>query len=161
VAASPFLAFAVAVHRTAAGLASAHHIPERACAGPPVPVFDAAQLADFLRAPLRRLFLAELLTSFARVASGSYWVRTDRGWHPKRFSELDPVRLAGLADAVSQAERPGIYRRLGDVALFLASVAPDYPHGTRDHENSSGSGHGRFFVIMGRLACATGSAWRR
>jgi hypothetical protein len=126
VAASPFLAFAVAVHRTAAELALANYIPERASAGQRVPVFDAAQLSDFLRAPLRRLFLAELLTSFARVASGSYRVRTDRGWRLQRFSELDPVRLAGLADAVPEAERPGIYRRLGDVALFLAGVFPDY-----------------------------------
>ena len=44
----------------------------------------------------------------------------------QRFSELDPVRLAGLLEAVPQAERPGVYRRLGDVTLFLAGVFPDY-----------------------------------
>jgi hypothetical protein len=126
VAVSPFLAFAVAVHRAAAELASASYVPERAGQGQRVPVFDVAQLSDFLQAPLRRLFLAELLASFSRVASGSYWVRTERGWRPKRFSELDPVRLAGLADALPAAERPGVYRRLGDVALFLAGVFPDY-----------------------------------
>jgi hypothetical protein len=36
------------------------------------------------------------------------------------------VRLAGLAEAVPQAERPGVYRRLGDVTLFLTGVFPDY-----------------------------------
>ena len=44
----------------------------------------------------------------------------------RRFSELDPVRLAGLLEAVPQAERPGVYRRLGDVTLFLTGVFPDY-----------------------------------
>src|SRR5690348_10230268 len=33
---------------------------------------------------------------------------------------------AGLLEAVPQAERPGVYRRLGDVTLFLTGVFPDY-----------------------------------
>ena len=36
------------------------------------------------------------------------------------------MRLAGLLDAVPQAERPGVYRRLGDATLFLTGVFPDY-----------------------------------
>ena len=36
------------------------------------------------------------------------------------------MRLAGLLEAVPQAERPGLYRRLGDVTLFLTGVFPDY-----------------------------------
>ena len=36
------------------------------------------------------------------------------------------MRLAALLDAVPEAERPGVYRRLGDVTLFLAGVFPDY-----------------------------------
>ncbi len=36
------------------------------------------------------------------------------------------MRLAGLLDAVPEAERPGVYRRLGDVSLFLTGVFPDY-----------------------------------
>jgi len=36
------------------------------------------------------------------------------------------VRLAGLLEAVPRAERPGVYRRLGDVTLFLTGVFPDY-----------------------------------
>jgi hypothetical protein len=53
-------------------------------------------------------------------------VATRRGWRRQRFSELDPVRLAGLLEVVSDAERPGILRRLGDLALFLTGVFPDY-----------------------------------
>ena len=127
VPASPFLTFAVAVHRSATELASAGHVPERTGLRQRVPLFDAPALREFLGSPARRLFLAELLASFTRVASGRYRVRGGGGrMRTRRFSELDPVRLAGLLDDVPEAERPGVYRRLGDVSLFLAGVFPDY-----------------------------------
>ena len=123
---SPFLTFATAVHRSAAELTRTSYLTERAGARDRVPVFDGPELAAFLERAERRLFLAELLASFARVASGQYAVRTARGWRTRRYSELDPVRLAGLVESVPSAERPGAYRRLGDVALFLSGVFPDY-----------------------------------
>ena len=124
---SPFLTFAVAVHRAAAELESLGHVAERTGPRQRVPLFDAPALRDFLGSPARRLFLAELLASFTRVASGRYRVRGGSGRvRTRRFSELDPVRLAGLLDDVPEAERPGVYRRLGDVSLFLAGVFPDY-----------------------------------
>jgi len=126
VTASPFLVFAVFVQRAAADLASMDHVAERTGPRQRVPLFDAPALRDFLGAPARRLFLAELLASFTRVASGRYRVRSGGQVRTRRFSELDPVRMAGLLDAVPQAERPGVYRRLGDVALFLTGVFPDY-----------------------------------
>src|SRR5215510_13784026 len=126
VPASPFLVFAVSVQRAAAELASAGHVPERTGPRQRVPLFDAPALRDFLAAPARRLFLAELLASFTRVASGRYRSRVGGRLRTRRFSELDPVRLAGLLEAVPRAERPGVYRRLGDVTLFLTGVFPDY-----------------------------------
>jgi len=122
---SPFLAFATAVHRTAAELGHTSYLTERADQGK-VPVFDGPELAEFLEPPPRRLFLAELLASFAKVASGRYVVRTRRGLRFRRYSELDLVRLAGVLESLPPAERPGALRRLGDVALFLAGVFPDY-----------------------------------
>ena len=126
VSASPFLVFALLVHRAVAELASVDHVPERTGLRQRVPLFDAPALREFLAEEARRLFLAELLASFTRVASGRYRVRTGGRARTRRFSELDPVRLAGLLDAVPDAERPGIYRRLGDVSLFLTGVFPDY-----------------------------------
>jgi hypothetical protein len=123
---SPFLVFAVAVHRAGHDLAATSHVTERVGMRQRVPVFDAPQLADFLDSQLRRLFLAELLASFTRNTAGRYRVQTERGWRWRRFNELDPVRLAGLLQATAAAERPGVYRRLGDTALFLAGVFPDY-----------------------------------
>src|SRR5499427_6868128 len=126
VPASPFLVFAAFVQRAAAELASLDYLPERTGARQRVPLFDAPALRDFLAEPGRRLFLAELLASFTKVTSGRYRTRTGGRIRTRRFSELDPVRLAGLLDAVSEAERPGVYRRLGDVSLFLTGVFPDY-----------------------------------
>jgi hypothetical protein len=126
VGASPFLVFAVLVHREAAELAGLGHVPERTGLRQRVPLFDAPALRDFLAAPDRKLFLAELLASFTRVASGRYRVRAGGRTRTRRFSELDPVRLAGMVEAVPAAERPGVYRRLGDVSLFLTGVFPDY-----------------------------------
>jgi len=126
VGASPFLAFVVAVHRAAIELNATSYVSEWLGLGRRAPVFDAAQLRDFLAAPWRRLFLAELLASYTHVASGSVLVSTRRGWRRQRFSELDPVRLAGLLEVISESERPGILRRLGDLSLFLTGVFPDY-----------------------------------
>jgi hypothetical protein len=60
------------------------------------------------------------------VASGATWQRTRRGWRRRRFSELDLATLANLPDAVDPDQRPGVYRRLGDLVLFLTGVFPDH-----------------------------------
>ncbi|HEX3924175.1 MAG TPA: hypothetical protein VHY31_17960 [Streptosporangiaceae bacterium] len=132
--ASPFLIFAVAVHRAAAELPSMSHVTERSGDRQRVPLFDTPQLRDFLASAARRLFLAELLGSFTRssvapqqTAGGPPGTRPGRGpRRPRRVSELDLPRMAGLLGEVPEAQRPGAYRRLGDVALFLAGVFPDY-----------------------------------
>jgi hypothetical protein len=124
--ASPFLIFAVAVHRAAAELESMDHVPERSGPRGRVPLFDAPDLRDFLSSPARRLFLAELLASFTRAAGGQYRVQVRGRSRARRFSELDLPRMAGLLESVPEADRPGVYRRLGDVALFLTGVFPDY-----------------------------------
>src|SRR6185437_253372 len=100
VQASPFLIFALLVQRAMTELASAAHVPERTGPRQRVPLFDTPALREFLADTARRLFLAELLASFTRVASGRYRVRVAGRARTRRFSELDPVRLAGLLDAV-------------------------------------------------------------
>lgn len=122
---SPFLAFAVAVHRTAERLERARFVEERLTPRRRIPVFDVAPLRSLLAEPAQRYFLVELLASYTKVSSGIAWTRTRRGWHRRRFSELDPVRLAGLLEVVPPIERAGVYRRLGDLALFLTGVFPD------------------------------------
>ena len=120
---SPFLLFAAAVHRTAADLAGASYAPERTAPRRRIPLFDGGRLSAYLAAPRHRLFLADLLASFARISGGV--VLAADGQHRRRWSDADPYRLAVLLDAVPPAERPPVWRRLGDLALFLAGVFPD------------------------------------
>ncbi|NMH99198.1 hypothetical protein [Pseudonocardia acidicola] len=44
----------------------------------------------------------------------------------QRWDELDLPRLAALLGTVPVPEQPGIRRRIGDGALFLAGVFPEY-----------------------------------
>jgi hypothetical protein len=124
--ASPFLVFAVLVHRVQLDLDGVRFIDEWVGPSQRIPVFDIGSLREFTADPNRRLFLAELLASYTHVASGSYWTRTTRGWRRRRFSELDPMRLLELLEVVPETERAAVYRRLGDLALFLTGVFPDY-----------------------------------
>lgn len=122
---SPFLVFAAAVHRTAADLARTTYVPEGTAPRLRVPVFDAQQLAGYLADPWHRLYLSDLLASFARTSSGVILTRTPHGLRRRRWNDADLARLAGLLEAVPQAQRPGVWRRLGDLTLFLAGVFPD------------------------------------
>jgi hypothetical protein len=123
---SPFLVFAAAVHRASAALVGAAYVADRTGPRSRLPIFDGPQLAAFATAPRHRLFVAELLTSYARVASGVAYSRTSEGWRRQRWNELDLPRLAVLLDAVPAADRPAVWRRLGDGALFLAGVFPEH-----------------------------------
>jgi hypothetical protein len=178
--ASPFVVFSVSVHRAAADLEHATFVPDWVAPRQRVPVMDTDRLRDFVGDRQHRLFLAELLASYTKVASGALWVQSRKGWRRQRFSELDPVRLAALIDVVRSEERPGIYRRLGDLALFLTGVFPDHsssqPLGRIDVQRLLRSGategatpqtfesHGAlgFLELLGgrwyKLACATAPA---
>jgi hypothetical protein len=123
---TPFLIFAVLIHRVVRDLGQASFVEEWVGPRQRVPVFDTAGLRDFGADPLRRFFLVQLLASYTSVASGSTMVKTSRGWRRRRFSELDPMRLIELAELVPEIERPSVYRRLGDLSLFLTGIFPDY-----------------------------------
>ncbi|HUB42245.1 MAG TPA: hypothetical protein VMA72_25620 [Streptosporangiaceae bacterium] len=121
---SPFLVFAAAIHRVAADLRTAAYAPERTTPRLRVPVFDGPQLAAYLADPGHRLFLAELLASFARSSSGVIVTRTPHGMRRRRWNDLDLGRLAMLLDSLPEPDRPPVWRRLGDLALFLTGVFP-------------------------------------
>jgi len=104
---SPFLVFAVAVHRAATDLQTEAYIEERISAHQRLPVFDVAPLRELGDDPESRLFMVELLGSFTR-------------------GNVDPVELARFLELVPGSERAGVYRRLGDLALFLSGVFPDH-----------------------------------
>jgi hypothetical protein len=123
--ASPFLVFSVLLGGAARELGSTRFVYEWVGPRQRIPVFDVQALRGFLDDAMRRVFLADVLASYTHVVSGSVWFRDRRGWSRRRFSELDPVRLAALLDVVPDAERIAVYKRMGDLALFLTGVFPD------------------------------------
>lgn len=123
---TPFLAFAVLVYRAVKDLERVSYVDEWTGPRQRFPLFDADALREFMGDGVRRFFLVELLASFVRIASGSVWVKTRRGYKRRRFSELDPVRLAEMVDMLPSEQRPAGYRRLGDVSLYLSGVFPAY-----------------------------------
>ncbi len=123
---SPFLAFATLLAHTPTLLEGLAFVPERVGSRRTVPVFEVEPLRDLVADPLRRLFLADLLASYTHVASGAIWVKSRRGWRHRRFSELDPAQFAELILTVPPDQRLVLYRRLGDLSLFLSGVFPDY-----------------------------------
>ncbi|MDH4146148.1 MAG: hypothetical protein OEY23_13385 [Acidimicrobiia bacterium] len=124
---SPFLVFALLVHRSVADLHGTAFVAEPFAGHRRIPVFDAVVLREHFADPVRRLLAAEHLASYTRVVSGPVWIHSPNGKTRKvRYSELDPVRLAHLSTLVADTERPGIHRRLGDLALFLTGVFADH-----------------------------------
>jgi hypothetical protein len=123
--ASPHLAFSILVARVWHELGDVPFVKEWVGPRRFVPVFDVMALREFAEDRMRRLFLADLLSSYTHVASGPIWVRRGRRWTRRRFSELDPLQLIRLIEWSPEADRPALYRRLGDLSLFLAGVFPD------------------------------------
>lgn len=123
---SPFLAFGVLVNRAGRDLERAAYVSEWTGPGKRLPVFDVETLREFVDEGTRRYFLVEFLASFTKVASGTRWVKTRKGYRRKRYSELDPVRLAEMVEQLPPTQRAAGYRRLGDVALFLSGIFPDH-----------------------------------
>lgn len=123
---TPFLVFAVLVNQTARDLKASPHFAEWVGAGQRLPVFDSSTLSALIEHAVRRYYLIEFLASFTTVASGTSWVRTERGYRRRRWSELDPVAMSEIVAQLPGAARPAGYRRLGDIALFLSGVFPDH-----------------------------------
>jgi hypothetical protein len=120
------LVFAALVHRAANEIGEHTHIPERFGSRLLIPVFDGERLAVFAAAPATRLLLIELLGSYPRVSSGPQWEQSRGRWQRRRFSEMNPGQMARLASSLPFDERAGVYRRLGDLALFSNGVFPDH-----------------------------------
>jgi hypothetical protein len=131
---SPFLLFAVVVQRGVADLATSPFVSEPFAGWRRIPVFDSASLRAHFDDPTRRLFSVEHLASYTKVASGPVFVRAPHGrLRRMRYSEIDPTRLAALVDLVDEEDKPGLYRRLGDLALFLTGVFPDWASRSAAH----------------------------
>lgn len=124
--ASPFLGFAVLIHRCARAIADATYLSEWVGPRSRVPLFDTGQTKALLGDREARLFLAELLASFTHVSSGVVLERDRQRLKKRRFSELDLPSLVDLAARSPAPVHAHVLKRAGDLALLLAGVFPDY-----------------------------------
>ncbi|MBX6378000.1 MAG: hypothetical protein IRY95_05560 [Clostridia bacterium] len=128
---SPFLLFTVFLRQAQRDLRASLYTQEWVGPRVRVPVFDVEDLRRFVADRERQDYLADLLASYTRVASGTVWFRTARGLRRRRVSELDLERLVALLEVADDDQRFLLYRRLGDLTLFLSGVFADYVGGRR------------------------------
>jgi hypothetical protein len=113
-AVSPFLLFAVLVHRVADELREATYVNDWSGPRSRLPVFDVEPLREFIEDSGRMFFLARLLNSFALPAPP-----------PVPADPFDLHQMAMWLDQVMPGDRAVLLRRLGDLALFLTGIFPD------------------------------------
>ncbi len=136
---SPQLFFAVLLSRARKDLEAASYTFERH-QHQRVAIFDARQAAGLLADSPVRHYLAEMLASFTRVHGFTRRVRVRRGiWHRQRFHDLDVDSLIRYANSIDEEYRFEVYKRIGDVCLFLVGVFPEYITGQQHRFRSFGA----------------------
>ena len=92
-----------------------------------IAVFDAQDLVSLLNRDSLLIYLADMLSSFTRVESYAVSIRVRKGvWRKIRFNDLDIYSLMSLCDVVDDAYRFRLFKRIGDICLFILGVFPVY-----------------------------------
>jgi hypothetical protein len=121
---SPTLLFAILLRRIRRDLAEIPYTVERISADGRVVVFDAGMARRLLESREILDYLVELLVSFERV--GTITVRRVAPRPTvRRLSTLSIDDMRELTGLVDPQDRPAVFRRIGDLALFLTGMFPD------------------------------------
>jgi hypothetical protein len=92
-----------------------------------IPVFDSRDLVEFLAKEPHLLYLADMLASFTKIQSYTIAFRVRKGsWRKIRFNDLDIQSLRSFCEIVEDEYRLGLYKRIGDICLFILGVFPEY-----------------------------------
>jgi hypothetical protein len=123
---SPHLLFSVLLRRLRKELGKEAYILEVNTKGKRIPIFESPAVAEMLSDKEVRDYLAAMLSSFSRTNSGIiYW--KERGtWHRRRYSDIDMDDMIELARIIDPEIRPGLYKRIADLALFLSGIFPEH-----------------------------------
>lgn len=90
-------------------------------------ILDTDQVIELLEQPAVLDYLAALLASFTRVQSVTVRVPVRKGfWRRYRTSDLDVESLMHYSQILDPAARFAVYKRIGDVCLFLTGIFPEY-----------------------------------
>ena len=123
---SPPLFFEILLRKAAADLKHVSYTIEKT-ATMSIPVFDSNELVEFLAKDSHLIYLADMLASFTKIQSYSITFRVRKGsWRKIRFNDLDIHSLMSFCEIVEDEYRFGLYKRIGDLCLFILGVFPEY-----------------------------------
>ena len=92
-----------------------------------IPVFDSREIVNILEKESVLVYLADMLSSFTRIESYTLSFRSKPGvWRKIRFNDLDVNSLIQFAGVVDDEYRFTLYKRIGDICLFILGIFPDY-----------------------------------
>lgn len=92
-----------------------------------IPVFDTRDVVELLTRESLLAYLADMLSSFTRIENYIISFRSKNGiWRKIRFNDLDIHSLSCFCEVVEDEYRLGLYKRIGDVCLFILGLYPDY-----------------------------------
>ena len=122
---SPFMMFSVLVRQIRRELENETYINEVGLRGQRIPVFEAPNVVELLNEEGARDYLIDMLSSFAKTQSTvTYWMERGR-LHRRKFSDVDMDDMIHLCGQADPEIRPTYYKRIADIALFLAGIFPD------------------------------------
>jgi hypothetical protein len=123
---SPRFLFEILLRRAFVELQNRSYTIERT-ASQKIPVFDSKEVVEFMSDKKVLKYLADMLTSFTRTESFTMRVRVRRGiWRRIRFSDMDVDSLIRLCEVSDEEHRFGLYKRIGDLSLFILGIFPEY-----------------------------------
>lgn len=123
---SPYLMFSLLVRRLRKDLEKEPFLFQRDAGGKRIPIFEVPQAIELLGKAAIRDYLTEMLCSFVRAGSGVLY-RNEQGMlQERKFSDLDMDDMIALCRWVEPHIKPRLYKRIADIALFVAGVYPDH-----------------------------------
>lgn len=122
---SPYLFFTILLRQVKRELQDSTFTLELLETAEEVPVFDSPEVVRLLENGMLLDYLAELLASFTRTYGGVFFYRAGKRWYRRRFSDLDLDDLLSLLELVELKNCFPIYKRLGDLSLFLTGIFPE------------------------------------
>jgi hypothetical protein len=133
---SPRFLFEIMLRRARSEIEQQAYTIERS-ARQRIPVFDSAEVAQFLGNRTIMSYLADMLASFTKVESMTVPIRVRKGvWHKIRFNDMDVESLIKLSETVDAERRFTFHKRIGDCCLFILGIFPEYVMSDLHHSPS-------------------------
>lgn len=123
---SPYLLFTIFLRRAQKDLTESTYTIEQVSRREKIPVFDASGAAELVEDEDVRDYLADMLSSFTRTNSITVYYRKGSFLYKRSYSDMDVDDMIALADMVEDEFKFGLYKRIGDICLFLTGLYPEH-----------------------------------